>query len=287
MPAFQELILRRIMLGQRQPDAAPAWAHTDHWRRYIQWQYESSAKLFAKFPNFEIRGKTVLEIGCGTGGRSAWLAGAGASKVTAIDINADEIQVARTLVPELFPREARNVTFEVSQEERPLSIGRFDVVVLVDCLEHVVSPPGILRLAYQYTDDGGSCFAGLQGWFQKSGSHFGIPFVNLFFSDEAILNAQRWWVSRPEYVPTRFDSNPPVDRWRGLYDLRQRPGEYLNKITIGEIRKLLKYTEFPRRALHVIGFGGRNPLIKTINVLRRVPLLQEVFHSYIVLELRR
>lgn len=78
------------------------------------------------------------------------------------------------------------------------------------------------------------------------------PFVNLLFSDETILNVIRWDVSRPDYRPTRFDSSPPLERWKGLYDLRDRPGEYLNKITIRGVRRLLRYGPFRSSRLTVI-----------------------------------
>ena len=112
-----------------------------------------------------------------------------------------------------------------------------------------------------------------------------IPFSNLFFSDETIINVTRWIMAQPGYEPTGFDSDPPTKRWEGLYDLRDRPGEHLNKITIREIKKLLRYSIFPYNHMEIVGFH-RAPL-SLFNPLRHVPFLQEVFHSYIVVECRR
>jgi hypothetical protein len=148
----------------------------------------------------------------------------------------------------------------------------------------------MMRLCYAYTAPGGKCWMSLPGWYHAHGSHFGmVPFVNLLFSDETILNVQRWIVSRPDYQPSRFDSDPPIERWRGLYDLSQRPGEYLNKMTLGKLKRLLKHSIFPAARMHVIGFQhpAPKPLFRLVNRLRHVPLLQEVFHSYVVLELAR
>jgi 2-polyprenyl-3-methyl-5-hydroxy-6-metoxy-1,4-benzoquinol methylase len=48
---------------------------------YFRWQFDTSAALFRNYPGFDVSGKSVLEIGCGTGGRSAYLAHQGAARV--------------------------------------------------------------------------------------------------------------------------------------------------------------------------------------------------------------
>lgn len=283
-----ELILKSIVTlrsGRRQAmDPAPELDHAG----YIAWQFASSPRLFSKYPALDVRGKRVLEVGCGTGGRTAYLASLGAERAVGIDINAGEIEAAKTEVPKLFPEVASQVEYIASTEHGRLDIGEFDVVVLVDCLEHVVSPPDMLRLAHGYTRPGGRCYISLYGWYHANGSHFGmVPFVNLFFSDEEILNVTRWWVSRPDYKPHRFDSNPPVARWRGLYDLRQRPGEYLNKITLAEMKRLVRHSPFKEGKMHVIGFGRSSRIVKALNTLRHIPMIQEAVHSYVVLEFEK
>jgi SAM-dependent methyltransferase len=283
-----ERVLRTAALAlHRRNASAPGPAgNSDGWEPYIRWQFDSSAALLGKYPGLDPRGKRVLEIGCGTGGRAAYLAHAGAARVVGIDINAQEIATARALLPRLYPELADRVEFHVSAESERLDLGAFDLVLLIDCLEHVISPPQMMRLAHSYTAPGGRCYAGCPGWYHAHGSHYGLmPFVNVFFSDETILDVMRWWVSRPDYVPSRFDSDPPVERWRGLYDLSQRPGEYMGKLTLAKMRRLVRHSIFPRAKMHVIGF--QRPLARLVNPLRHVPVLREVAHSYVVLEFER
>jgi SAM-dependent methyltransferase len=246
---------------------------------YFRWQLDTSPALFSLLPNLDLAGKRVLEIGCGLGGRSAWLAGNGPSEVVAIDINGAEIERARDLARELCPY-AQNLTYIHSQEDSRSDIGDFDVVLLVDSLEHVQSPCKILKLVHSYTRPHGRAYFTTCGWYHHAGSHTGYPFVNLFFSDETILNVIRWQVSRPDYQPSMWDSNPPLARWQGIYDLRDRPGEYLNKITIRQMKKLARYSEFSQGTVHVLGF--RNPKLKWLNSLSCVPVVQEVVHSFVV-----
>jgi SAM-dependent methyltransferase len=255
---------------------------------HFEWQYHSSEKLVSSFPDWNVAGKEVLEIGCGTGGRASYIAAAGAKRVVGIDINAEEIAIANRLRDTLHPELANRLTYEVSNEDQTLDLGTFDVCLLIDCLEHVVSPPAIMRLAYNYTRPGGKCYASCYGYYHHRGSHTGLmPFVNVLFSDEQILNYIRRQVSRPGYVPHRFDSDPPIERWRGIYDFRDRPGEHLNMITLREMKMLVKYSIFQYAEKKVIGFGNSYCYLKLFDWLRHVPLIQEMYHSYAVLEFRR
>jgi SAM-dependent methyltransferase len=243
----------------------------DTFEDYFSWQYDGSALKFSLYPGFEPKGKTVLEIGCGTGGRTAYLASLGTARLVGIDINANEIEIAREVCGKLQPHLADKVEYLVCKETEPLDIGLFDYVLLVDSMEHVVSPPGILRIAHQYLRPGGSCYFNTVGWYHPAGSHVQsslIPWVNVLFSDETIINVIRWQVSGPDYVPTRFDSNPPVERWRGIYNLRDRPGEHLNKITIREIKKLVKYSVFERGEITLLPYQRKNRIFRLLEIAR-------------------
>ena len=246
---------------------------------YFLWQIETSPALFALLPNLDLKNKRVLEIGCGIGGRSAWLARNGPAEVVAIDVNGPEIELARELTRKHCPQ-VQNLTFVHSHEDAKSDIGEFDVVLLIDSLEHVQSACKILKLAYSYARTGGRAYFTTFGWYHHAGSHTGYPFVNLFFSDETILNVIRWQVSQPDYQPSMWDSDPPIARWKGIYDLRDRPGEYLNKITIRQMDKLVRYSDFSVGKLRVYGFG--NSKFKWLNPLSKIPGIREIVHSYVV-----
>jgi SAM-dependent methyltransferase len=289
MSRIGEALLRRLVVSTRVvPGARAKTTVGDSWADYIRWQYDSSAALFAKYRNFDINGKRVLEIGCGTGGRSAYLASSGACEVVGIDINAAEIDIARELVPSIYPDVVGRCTYHVPSGNAPLDIGTFDLVVLVDCMEHVQSPPAMMKLAYAYTKPGGHFYFSSVGYYHYLGSHMPlIPFANVFFSDETIINVHRWQLSRPDYVPNRFDSDPPTARWDGIYDLRDRPGEHLNKLTIREMKRLVRYSPFSRSRLTVLGFGGRRKLFRVLDPLRHLPVVQEAYHSIVIADCQR
>lgn len=88
-------------------------------------------------------GKTVLEIGCGTGDFAAWMATAGAEFVRAIDVSGEAIRAAveKFKIP--------NLSFgcdDVSGAVENCPSRPFDIVVMVGVLEHMIDPANILKL---------------------------------------------------------------------------------------------------------------------------------------------
>jgi 2-polyprenyl-3-methyl-5-hydroxy-6-metoxy-1,4-benzoquinol methylase len=82
-----------------------------------------------------LRGARVLEIGCGGGGFSRWLAEAGAGSVIGADFAPVAIEKARRApVPP-------NLSFEVQDiEAMPYDNASFDLVVSCETIEHVPRP---------------------------------------------------------------------------------------------------------------------------------------------------
>jgi len=92
----------------------------------------------------DARGLTVLDLGCGTGRHTAWLASAGAS-VTAIDFSPAMLTEAR------LKTEGADVRFLVHDlhEPLPLPSGVFDLVVSGLVLEHLRDLPGFFAEAHR------------------------------------------------------------------------------------------------------------------------------------------
>ena len=92
----------------------------------------------------DARGLTVLDLGCGTGRHTAWLASAGAS-VTAVDFSPEMLAEARRKV------EGTNVRFLLHDlhEPLPLPSGTFDLVVSGLVLEHLRDLAGFFAEAHR------------------------------------------------------------------------------------------------------------------------------------------
>lgn len=289
MSFIGEQLLKTIVSRKRRRNkAGKATVYGEAFKDYINIQFRTSRDLFKKFPKIDLANKRVLEIGCGTGGRMAYLASLGVSECYGIDINAEEIEIANKNCKDLFPELKDKLHFLVSNENSRVDIGKFDYVFMIDTLEHVISPSKMMRLAHSYLKPGGSLLSGFIGYYHHAGSHMGMmPFVNVFFSDETIINVKRWQLSQPDYIPGRFDSDPPVERWRGIYDLRDRPGEYLNKLTLSKAKKLVRNSIFSDARLFISGPASSRKSFMWINWLAYIPWIQEMFHSYAVVICRK
>lgn len=262
---------------------------------YWQWQYDSSAAYFAKFQDLleQIPGKRVFDIGCGLGGRTCYLAGKKPAVIVGADINHEEIRKAKDICARRLDKEdVERIKFVEVSEDSSKNQGDYDVVLLIDSLEHVKDPVGMLDLAWSCTKPGGVCYFSTVGWYHHNASHVGsivpIPFVTLFFSDRQILDAVRGIVGSSFYQPAMWDSDPPLKRWEGITDLGDRPGEYLNKITIKGIRQAVKASKFGGGEITVEGFSWKQlPVMRVFNFLARVPVVQEVYHSAVFGRLKK
>ena len=101
----------------------------------------------------ELRGRRVIEVGCGTGRNTAWLAEHAAS-VLGLDLSEGMLARARALVPAEHVRFARH---DVTQPW-PVPAGSADAVVIVLVLEHVMSLELVLAQAARALAPGGTLF---------------------------------------------------------------------------------------------------------------------------------
>lgn len=103
----------------------------------------------------DVRGKSVLDIGCGAGLFSEALARQGA-RVTAIDAGSEAIRVARQHAHEAgLEIDYREATAEMLAE---LSPAGFDVVTCMELLEHVPDPASVTEACSRLLTSGGHAF---------------------------------------------------------------------------------------------------------------------------------
>lgn len=149
------------------------------------------ADLRREFPDLAalVRGRRVLDFGCGSGWQVVGLAHAGAALSVGVDSNAKTLAGARALA------QARGLGADRVQfhERLPGELrGRFDVVVSQNAMEHFADPAGVLREMRAALAPGGRILVTFgPPWYAPSGSHMyfftRVPWVNLLFSERTVM----------------------------------------------------------------------------------------------------
>lgn len=126
------------------------------WTEYIP-EYEASEKHWLLFYSpEEVKGKTVLDSGCGTGVFSIIFARNGAAKVTAIDISPGSLGTARSLKDKFG---LTNAEFkEQDMLHLPFADASFDIVWAWGTVHHTTDPLGAITELMRVLKPGGSLF---------------------------------------------------------------------------------------------------------------------------------
>jgi len=137
----------------------------DQWTRYTNNEgYYGSPELlgdiFGPLLSPEVlKGKTVLEIGSGTGRIVHMLLAAGAAHVTAV-----EPSRAMRVLKENTPSSAERITYlQCSGDELPGAPPQ-DFVVSIGVLHHIPEPHSVIAAAYRTLKPGGKIVIWLYGW---------------------------------------------------------------------------------------------------------------------------
>ena len=115
---------------------------------------ENAALIHARIEQLvhALKPASVLEIGSGRGHLGARLAVPGI-RYCGLEPTASEVEAARAAHPELQ-------FFQASCYDAPQSIGKFDVVVSNDVIEHLYDPRALPRVSRQYLAPGGHIVCG-------------------------------------------------------------------------------------------------------------------------------
>ena len=122
-------------------------------------------------PLDSFKGQTVLDVGCGMGRNSYYLAEAGAKEVTAIDVEALCVEAANRTLAKFDNAYAHEGSVYDLDDGK---LGTFDRVICIGVLHHLADPPEALRQLFSRVRPGGA----LHVWvYAKEGNALFIPAI--------------------------------------------------------------------------------------------------------------
>jgi SAM-dependent methyltransferase len=183
----------------------------------------------------DFRGKRVLDLGSGYGGRTVRYKELGASQVTGLEVGSKYASEAL-----MFSRQREVATaFVVAVGEKlPFKDDYFDIITSYEVFEHVERLSEVLEECHRVLKPGGRLYAVFPSFYNPvGGSHFHgfvskTPAPNVFFSNKSLMNAADLILA---------------ERGDGFRPRELRPADKLwglNGTSIRGFQQLLKWTNF-------------------------------------------
>jgi ubiquinone/menaquinone biosynthesis C-methylase UbiE len=238
---------------------------------YTEWQYKKgyeTLKFYLENVSIEemFKGKTVLDIGCGGGGKTIYYASQGAELVYGLEIlakyekDANDFAAKKNLSDKFkfVCSDAANTKFDDNS---------FDTIIMNDAMEHVDKPLDVLNECYRILKPGGRLYLNFPPYNHPYGAHLsdviGFPWVHVFFSDKTMIQTYKDLVSDLPDGKDRIEFRISKDKSGNDYF------SYINKMTIRRFSKILVNSKFKAVSIRHI------PLRNIFSVFKSIPVINE------------
>ena len=242
-----EIILRGISRSHAAGDCTQPAAH--------EVPGQELSLLRREFPQFSglVKGKRVVDFGCGWGRQSVALVKEEACFVCGIDTDQKALSAARKHASENGLTDG-----QIMFVERPTAemLKTWDLVISQDAMEHYPDPPAILNEMKGLLRPGGKILITFgPPWYAPYGSHMTffckVPWLNLIFSEKTVMS-----------VRARY-RNDGATRYEEVES-------GLNKMSVGKFERIVSQSGL------VVEYKNYR-CIKHQDWLAQVPVLRELF----------
>jgi SAM-dependent methyltransferase len=228
-------------------------------------------------------GKEVLDLGSGYGGRTIRYLEYGAQSVTGLEINEELVSYSKDFAK---LKSAEKTSFIIGVGEKiPCKNESFDLIVMNDVMEHVISPSEVLLECYRVLRPSGRLALSFPPYYSLSaGSHLhgyatSFPGLNLIFSTRALKSVVTLLLNEKKINYRNFLREVPTDKlWNQ------------NGLTVKSFKNLIKISKFNVEEIQFIGYLDhrfsdhkgvaaiiRLPFYLIAELLAYIPFIQEIF----------
>jgi 2-polyprenyl-3-methyl-5-hydroxy-6-metoxy-1,4-benzoquinol methylase len=244
-------------------------ADLDYFKRG-EWKNPRFWNRFGGMP--DLRGKKVLDLGCGHGSLCVDMAKAGATRVVGVDIDPHRITFAQRNLELNYPELVGRVEFHCI-DIATLDEGDFDLMTSKDAFEHVMDLEGVLREMYQRLKPGGLLYATVSRlWKSPFADHDHLKYI---FG----VNLPWAYLIVPQRVAMRWLSRKLGRELHSYRDLG------MNMLTFADYRRIIQNLGF--EVLFFKPNNSRHPAMRIFALLARIPFLNEYFIHNLYCILRR
>ncbi|GHT63936.1 hypothetical protein AGMMS50239_20750 [Bacteroidia bacterium] len=208
----------------------------------------------------DLKGKTVLDVGCGHGGLCVDMAAADAKKVVGVDLERERILFAKENLRLNYPQYTGIVEFyEIDLKDYDAG-EQFDYIVSKDSFEHIIDLPGMMEEMKRRLKPGGLLYVGFGPLYNDYyGDHKRteciIPWGHVLFSDEKIIKR----LNKNKQTPIQ-----------SIIELG------VNQLSLADYRRIFKESGFEMTFFKVN--ASNNLILRTFDLISWIfPFLKEYF----------
>jgi len=248
-----------------------------------RWAYREAQRIYPHFGSYwRLKGKLVLDIGTGLGGKLPFYVESGARTVIGIDINEQSVGIAKEHIRSL--RLSQAVFLSVADAANlPFRDNTFDAIVSINTFEHIERVKEALLECHRVLKPNGIAFLFLPPYYSPWGPHLELwihfPWPHLIFSERTLMKVVAREDSRLCLSPKFIGAN----RSLCIQDIRRIPD--VNHLTLMRFHRMVLQAGFSIKQITLLPVGyeflsSGNPVkqavLSLLRIMASIPFLQEV-----------